>query len=347
MKPVGGGAGADTRATLRALLQSEYDRPVVSMFFDLDPAEFGTGPARDAQLASLMDQARRDAEGLEASDLVAEDLRRIESYVRGDGFPPADAAAVAMFSAGPDRFEILALTSRVQPGVVVDERPAVDRLPDYEGEPRWGVVLVNKQVGRFFAGPPTMLAERGVVTDRVHQKHSKGGWSQARYQRSVDEEVADHLRAVAGALERIDRRAPFVNIAIGGTAEGRAEFERHLAEPLRGRIAGTFEIDVENTGVDDVEERLAPIAEEAAVAAELGLLEQLAERLGREEKAVAGLDGVRSALAERRVEHVVCDVGWDPPGDVVTTAVEQAARITRLRRRSMGDTGPVAALLRF
>src|ERR687898_198576 len=52
-------------------------------------------------------------------------------------------------------------------------------------------------------------AERKGLVDDVHGQHSQGGWSQARYQRSVDEDVQDHLRNVADAVWRSFKRRSF------------------------------------------------------------------------------------------------------------------------------------------
>ena len=56
------------------------------------------------------------------------------------------------------------------------------------------------------------LAVREVasIVDDVHRWHDQGGWSQARYQRGIDKEVADHLRG------RV--RGPGDDLAIGSVS---------------------------------------------------------------------------------------------------------------------------------
>src|SRR5256885_9916650 len=46
-------------------------------------------------------------------------------------------------------------------------------------------------------------------SDEVHGQHDQGGWSQARYQRSVEKEVHDHLKRTAEVAFRRFQRLPF------------------------------------------------------------------------------------------------------------------------------------------
>lgn len=43
--------------TTRRLLERTGQHPVLSLYFDLDPVEFATGPARASQLRSPIDEA--------------------------------------------------------------------------------------------------------------------------------------------------------------------------------------------------------------------------------------------------------------------------------------------------
>jgi peptide chain release factor subunit 1 len=336
-------------AALRGLLDQGYQRPVLNVLLDLDPSRFATARARAAQLGSLLDEASKRTSELEAKDRprLEQALEHIRAYVESDAFPPQDAIGLAIFADGADLFEVLSLRQAVQPFATIADRPAIDLLPGYEEEPRWGVVLVSRRAARLFVGPADLVSERASVWDEVHQKHSQGGWSQSRYQRSVEEEMLDHLKSVTDAVQEMDRRLSLDFIVVGGTAEVRAEFERRLPEAIRERIAGSIDVDVERASVEEVRDRVAPLADRVKTETERGLLEQLAERLGRNDRAVAGLAAVRTALDERRVERVICAAGFDLPEEVVSSALEQNAAITFLRKENMNTSEPIAAILRF
>jgi peptide subunit release factor 1 (eRF1) len=62
------------------------------------------------------------------------------------------------------------------------------------------VALVSRADARFLRGGREGLTEEGRVSDDIHGQHDQGGWSQARYERSVDQDegLGHGERAAAG-----------------------------------------------------------------------------------------------------------------------------------------------------
>jgi peptide subunit release factor 1 (eRF1) len=175
-------------------------------------------------------------------------------------------------------------------------------------------VLVNRQIGRMFAGDRERLEEVDVIVDDVHGQHKQGGWSQSRYQRSVDEDVQDHLRNVAGAVFLRFKRRPFDNLLLGGPQETIAEFESKLHAYLQERVAGRVDVDVENSSADEVQRAAAPKIEEDERAHERAALDRLNEGLSKGSRAAAGLEDVHEAQNERRVETLLIEPGYQAAG---------------------------------
>src|SRR3954468_7523060 len=179
---------------------------VLSVFLNLDPAEF----------ASVVDELRRvarDSNGLahDAKVALREDVDRIEDYL--SSFTPKGAHGVVVYACGPaGLFEVIRLPRPIETRAVIDDSPLIEPLAELIGTGSWCVVLVNRQTGRMFVGDRQRLDEVDVIVDDVHGQHKQGGWSQARYQRSVDEDVQDHLRNVAEAAFVHFKRAPFDNL---------------------------------------------------------------------------------------------------------------------------------------
>src|SRR5919202_1312572 len=230
---------------------------VLSIFVNLDPGEFAAPPARATEISSGIDEARRRIR--DSSDLshdgrkaLDEDVERADAYLRD--LSPKGAHGLALFACGPaDLFEAIRLPRPVPTRAVVDDSPFIEPLVELLGASgNWMVALVNRQVGRMLRGDRDQLDELPVVEDEVHGQHSQGGWSQARYQRSVDEDVQDHLKNVADALFVHFKRRSFDRLLLGGPQETLAEFEGKLHQYLKERLAGRIDIDVENTSVDDL-----------------------------------------------------------------------------------------------
>jgi peptide chain release factor subunit 1 len=374
---------APGREELRRLAELRLERPVVlSLYLDLDPSEFATPPARATAARSLLDEAERrvrDMDGLSHEDASAlhASLDRARAFLeRG---PEADGAhAMALFAAEPaELFETVRLPRSVPSRVAIGRSPLVAPLAAMERRDRWCVTLVNRQDARVFRGSPDGLRELGSVHDDVHGQHDQGGWSQARYQRSVEKEAADHLRRAADVLFRHFQRRPFEHLLLGGPGEVVRDFETKLHRYLSERLAGRIDVDVETATPERVLEAARPCFEEVERRRESEALARLEEG----SRAVSGLESVLRALNERRVEALVLDerfaavgarcplCGWlgeqggrrcpadgtalEPLDDVGEAAVElalqQSAEVLPVRHRAdeLRDRGGMAALLRF
>jgi peptide subunit release factor 1 (eRF1) len=241
------------------------------------------------------------------------DVDRIDEFL--GGFSPKGAHGLVIYACGPaDLFEVIRLARSIPSRAVVDDSPFVEPLAGLIGHGSWLTLLVNRQTGRMFLGDRERLEEIDVILDEVHGRHKQGGLSQARYQRSVDEDVQDHLRHVAEAAFVHFKRVPFDHLLLGGPAETLADFEPKLHAYLQQRVAGRIDVDVENTSADEV---LAAAADRIAsfeLVRERGALDRLREGVSKGGRAVGGLEEVLEALNERRVECLLLAAGFEAPG---------------------------------
>ena len=215
----------------------------------------------------------------------------------------------------------------------------------------------------------------------MHGQHQQGGWSQARYERSVDKDVKDHLAHVGEVLRREVAPRSFRHLLIGGPEEIRGDVEDKLHPDLRGRLTGHFRADVENSNADEVLQAAAPAMEEA----ERRRIDERVDRL-RQGSAhgtgATGLEDVLAALNARAVETLMLQRGYRAPGQecprcgLLTTAdaatecpadgttlqhrddvmepalslaVEQSAEVLSLPddRDDLRPIGDISAVLRF
>jgi peptide subunit release factor 1 (eRF1) len=349
---------------------------VVSIYLNLDPTEFASGAARSTAINSVLDAAARTAR--EEDPSVREDVDRVRNLFKDFDFQGAHG--VAVFACGAeDLMEVIKLPRPVDNAVVIDDAPYVEPLVEVQSGARYGVVLVNRQIERVFRGSRDRLDEVLRIEDEVHGRHDQGGWSQARYQRSVEKEAQDHLKHAADELLRLHQRRPFEALFVGAPEAIYKDFCERLHPYLRERVAGRIEVDVEHTGVDEVQ-----AAAEETIAAHERKLEK--DSLDRLEQAVAtgrgaaGLDDTLNALNEQRVEVLllqdnfdsagVCcpQCGWLGTSDAKTCpadgtatvardditdlavrrAITQSAQIVRVRDdERLEPRGAIAAVLRF
>ena len=305
---------APDRDRLRRLAELRLDRPVVlSLYLDLDPAEFATPPARATAVRSLLDEAERrvrERSGLPHDDRMALEgaLERTRAFLERE-LPTDGAQAVAVFASQPvDLFETLRLPRSVRSRVAIGHSPLVGPLARLARGERWCVALVSRRDARIFRGSPDGLREIEQIHDLVFGQHDQGGWSQARYQRGIEKEKDDHLKNTAEALMRHFKRRPFQRLITGGPREVVADFEQKLHGYLRERLAGRIEVDVDRATPEQVLQAAQPRFDELERERESEALERLGER------GAWGLGEVLRALNERRVETLLLDEQFSSPG---------------------------------
>ena len=306
----------------RRLVQHRPGHRVISLYVDLDPERFATAPARASQVRSLVDEAAKEIEalrGLAHDERVGlrEDLERVRDYLLSREAPFRGARALALFCSGRDElFETIKLPRSVPGRVLLDNAPYVEPMLAAMMAREWCVMLVSRRQARVFTGAPDTLTERQEREDDTHGQHDQGGLSQARYERSVEKEVDDHLRLAAEMLERRWRREGFDRLALGGPPEIVPRLEALLSEDVRGRLVPErLEVDVASSGESEVRDALVPMVEADERRGERQALDRLAARVGSGGRGAGGPEDTVAALNERRVEVLLLEPGFDGHGE--------------------------------
>jgi peptide subunit release factor 1 (eRF1) len=337
-----------------AELRPEQGR-VLSVYMDLDPSEFATPAARTSLVTSVVTEARHRIEELD--DLSHDELKALRADVESvrdvlsaPGIADDGTRGVAVFACGPaGLLETVRAPHPLPNRAVVNAAPFVEPLLVLAGgRERWCVLLANRRDARLFAGVPPELEETDRVTDNVHSQHRRGGWSQPRYQRSIEEDVRDHLEHVAQVAFELHKRRGFDRLVIGAPQETVGELERHLHPYLRERLAGTIRLDVENASLDEVRRAAGERLEELERQREAEALERLRQGIGAGGRAASGRDEVTAALTEARVATLLLPPAAEAD-DAIEKALESGADVMVLRHHEddLGPLGGIAALLRY
>src|SRR5689334_20668561 len=176
-----------TRLRELAAVHPEQGR-VLSVFLNLDPAQFGTPAARSSAITSVMTDAAHkveEADGLsheERMDL-RDDVERVREVLAGSDVAANGTRAVAVYACGPeDLLEVVRLRRPVDNKVVLGRTAFVEPLVLHGTDENWLVLLSNRRAARLFVGPGDALEETDRIVDDVHSQHDQGGWSQLNYQ---------------------------------------------------------------------------------------------------------------------------------------------------------------------
>jgi peptide chain release factor subunit 1 len=350
-------ANTITRGRLRRLAELRPERGLVlSVFFNLDPSEFATPAARSTEVNSVVTAAAHkvdEAEGIshEERQALREDVQRVRDVLRGSDVASNGTHGLAVFACGPaGLLEVVRLAHPIESRAIVDDRPCVEPLVRNGSSERWTVLLVNRRTARIFTGTADGLEETDRFTDDVHQQHDQGGWSQANYERSVEQEKLNHLLRATETLFTRFKRRPFDHLVVGAPQELVGEVEQRLHPYLRRRLAGRLGIDVENSSPAAVQAAAAEVVERHVAAVEREALDRMQQGIGRGDRGVSRPDAVMEALEQQRVEILLLAEDFDAPelDDALEKAITQSAQVIVVRHHDdLAMHGGIGAVLRF
>src|SRR5690349_11056994 len=289
----------------------------VSLFVNLDPSEVPTTPGIGARVNSLITRAERLLEerkaGLarEAREALKSDLQRIESWF-DDGFDRQGARGVAVFAAGLDNFwSTLATADPLPDDVKITSDLYLTPLARLVGP---GEATLVAALGRE-RGDVYRLRDEGLVaiadeTEEVPGRHDQGGWSQARFERHIDEIVERHWRRVAETLDTCVRRLPGARVVLIGAEDMRSDFEHVLSNDVKAATIGWA---VAEAHADPA--KLLDAARPVIASWRSGREEEILDRWRREAakqgRATAGWEDTLEAASDGRVELLLVQDGSD------------------------------------
>jgi hypothetical protein len=328
---------------------------VLSVYLALDPSRAPSAELRRSVLGARLGDAEREVRldgvaGPEADEALGECVSRVRRELDDAPAPDHGVHAVAIFCQAGG--ELRGYWLRREPAAAIaaafGERPAIEPLVEALPGLRWAVALVDRKHGRIFTGSELGLAEVSDVDDDVHRWHAQGGWSQARFQRGVEQEERDHAARVCERLFALHQRRPVDRLIVGGPREIWPLVDAELHPYLGERLAGHIEVDVQHSSADQVLEHAGTVIEEERARREGEAIARVREGLGTGSRSVAGRD-VFTALDEERVDTLLIDKR-DRDGRferAVEAAQRQSAKILIVEGDDLDSLGGIAALLRY
>jgi len=279
--------------------------PVVSLYLDLRPDQHGRD-AHDVFLRRVKAERLKAAEAdPDAHTGLARAFEQIEAALAGFG-PSANAAA--FFAAVDDEglFTATGLEARLDGhqlfvGPVPHLFPLV-RLIDQN--PRYAALLVDSNHARIIVFGLGAVESRDDVHSVRTNRHSEGGWSQARYQRRIANLHLQHLKEVVETLQRIVRDDAIDRLIVAGDAGLVARLRDQLPPSLDAKIVDVLRFDRHAGEAEIVEDALAALRQRDAA----DDAERVNEVLGAWRAAglgVAGPDATLRALALGQVDELL------------------------------------------
>jgi peptide subunit release factor 1 (eRF1) len=342
--------------------------PVLSLYLNMQPDQHGRDNFDAFLRKELAERVRTyGTEGPEQQSLER-DAQRIREYVSS---VDASANGLAIFAcSAADMFEAVPLATPIdEHRLYISGEPHLYPLARLADDyPRYAVLVADTHRARIFVVAANSVQTRETVENTKTRGHKMGGWSQARYQRRVQNERAHHAREVVDALNRIVRDENIASVIIAGDEVVvpllRAEFPKELADrvvdvvaldiraPEHEVIEMTRDVMVQKDAANDRERvdalfdayrsnGLGVVGPKATqMALELGQVDELLIT-GTPDTLDTGSANDTVESGERTAEERLAD-------ELVTKARQTAASIVVVQDASLlASVGGVGALLRF
>ncbi len=290
------------RAVLRRLHRlTDGEVPTLTLYVDIDQTHQanrnrGYVTQAEAMVKELRARQGDDAELQRASSKVLELVRNLE---------PQGRTALVVVHTPNGVEEVHQIRVRMTPSIHWRRgaylRPVLEALDEYE---RYAVVLTDKKRARIFTSYLGELVEHSDLISATGTRTQTTGtdqwWSQKRFQRHHDQEVALHAKRVVDALHDLSLRVPFDRLIVGGPQEAATQVAKLLPRRLHGKLVKTVAMPV-TAPAAEVQARVAEVQEEMERQQEVEMVEGLLSELHASGKAVSGAAAVVDAVNEGRV----------------------------------------------
>jgi peptide chain release factor subunit 1 len=309
-------ASTVTWDTLRQLAEFRAAKGcAISLYLDLDPSASPTAGDAATRVNSLVDQgsksngANRNEQTHEQRVGLREDFDRIRHFF-AEEFDRDGAQGFALFCGGLDNlWEVLPLSEQVPDEIKVGRELYLAPLVPLVGRGEGAVVaFVSREQGRLYRLRAGRLEEVADLFEEQPGRHDQGGWSQARFQRHIDELAKGHLRTVVEELERQLRQLRFPPVVIVCAEELKSEVKDLLAGDARKAVIG-WTTAKSNASPTDLHKVALPVLERWRDAREQEVVERWKEEAGRNGRAAAGWEATLEAASDGRVECLVFQEG--------------------------------------
>lgn len=308
-----------TREQIHRLIDFKGDgRSVVSLYLSLSPERLKN--------RGFIVEAKSLLRAIENKPEIESEHKRILDFLE-KRFDPSSRSIVLFSSHKENFFQVYEIPIPVKSACMVGKepyiKPLVRLLEQYE---KYCLVLLDGKKARIFSVHMGTLEEHTYILDEVPGWHKQGGWSQARFQRHIEQRIYEHLKKVAEATLSFFRREQLDRLIVGGPHEIVISFKNVIHIYLLRRFVGFITIDVD-ASTQEIEKKALSHIEKVEEKDNSELMKRVIDNM--ENLAVAGVDNVVEMLNQGRIHVLVVDPdlkkkGWVCPKCYMISTTQKA-----------------------
>src|SRR4051812_4754762 len=226
---------------LAALEPSPY--PVVSLYLNTQPNERGRDQFQAFVRKELKARGATFPPHSSEREMLDRDMERIASFLESSVQPSANGVAIFACDAA-NLFETVQLDAPIEAhSLYIGDLPHLYPLARLASQlPRYAAVLADSHRTRILVVADGAVSADTAIEGVKTRRTSQGGWSQARYQRHIDNYHLQHIKDVVAALEKIVAAEGLKQIVVAGDETVLPLLREQLPKPLTEMVVDELPI---------------------------------------------------------------------------------------------------------
>jgi len=267
--------------------------PVVTLYLDARPEQRAT-------CKGFVESAAKEHEEL------LEDFDKIRAYIKNE--LNSSTQTVAIFSCTGDAplFEAMQLEGAVDGHrLYIDREPhlfPLARLADQLGT--YAALLLNTNSARLYVFSAGAAQRQQTVRNKKGKRVSAGGWSQARYQRRLENLHQKHIKEVASALEEAVREEQVRRVLVAGDDVAMPLLREHLSPSTRELLIEVGGLDMSAADAEVYRTTLDAFRD-ADIQTDAEWVSHVLNAYRARGLATVGVAGVKAALERGQVDRLL------------------------------------------
>lgn len=285
--------------------------PFISLYLDASPNEQGRDNFDTFVRKQFEEIAKTFPPQSSDGESFARDAEKVRNYL--DNELDKTAKGVAIFACGgADIFETAQFDAPIE-----RHRISVANYPDIyplarlvDQHPTYAALVTDTNTAHIFVfGLGTRVAAEEVTGTKTNRSQV-GGWSQARYQRRVDNFHQQHAKEAIEALERIVRAEDVQHVIIAGNDVITPLLREEMSKELTAKLVDVLALDVKTPEQEVMQKTMERMRQQDAEE-DIAKVQRMLDEFRSDGLGVAGIGRTRAALENGQVEELLISANRD------------------------------------
>jgi hypothetical protein len=227
--------------------------PVVSLYLDLRPDQHGRRRHAEFFERAMADQIATFEPSSPARRRLERDTQRIDEFLQRHIETPAQMAAVFCCSGEPDLFEAIQLDAAGGGHrLYIDRHPHLfPLLRAMDAYATYAALVFDTNAARLYVFAVGALQRKLVVrNEKPSRTPGVDVFSEGEYQRNSDNLHVQHMKEVAGLVERVVRQERVQQVFVAGSSAAMPLLRRELPREVEARLTEVSRLDMKSPDAD-------------------------------------------------------------------------------------------------